>query len=262
MERTYQTEAIIIKKTRLGEADHILTMLTPDLGKIQAVAKGVRKPKSKMAGHLELLTHSQLSLAKGRNLDTITGCQTINGFLPLKTDLTLTACALYITELTFQFTIEHQENKNIFDLLLKSLKRLCEQDHRDIVLRHFEMQLLNEAGYRPELQQCLTCHKLLEPVLNYFSTEAGGILCPVCGRNQPYAFPVTVNAVKVLRLLRNDDLSTAMKLKITRELADELEDVLRRYIKYLLERDVKSTAWMDKLKSTPPSATTKSGISS
>jgi hypothetical protein len=73
--------AIIIKKTKLGEADRILTLYTPDLGKIQAVAKGVRRPKSKLAGHLELLTHSLVSLARGRNLDTITGSQTINSLV-------------------------------------------------------------------------------------------------------------------------------------------------------------------------------------
>jgi DNA repair protein RecO (recombination protein O) len=91
--RTYQTEAIIIKKVKLGEADRILTVYTPQLGKIRAIAKGVRRPKSKMAGHLELLTHSLVSLARGRNLDTITGCQTINSFLPLKTNLERTASA-------------------------------------------------------------------------------------------------------------------------------------------------------------------------
>jgi len=69
--RTYQTEAIIIKKTKLGEADRILTLYTPHLGKIQGFAKSLRRPKSKMAGHLELLTHSLVSLARGRNLDTI-----------------------------------------------------------------------------------------------------------------------------------------------------------------------------------------------
>ena len=75
--RDYQTEAIIIKKTKLGEADRILTLFMPHLGKLHAVAKGVRRPKSKMAGHLELLTHRQVSLARGRNLETVTGTQTI-----------------------------------------------------------------------------------------------------------------------------------------------------------------------------------------
>jgi DNA repair protein RecO (recombination protein O) len=245
----YQTEAIIIKKTKLGEADRILTLLTPHLGKIQAVAKGVRQPKSKMAGHLELLTHSQVQLTKGRNLDTISGCQTIHSFLPLKNDLDLTACGLYITELTSQFTTEDQEQYDIFTLLLTTLERLCETTNRDIVLRHFELQLLTAAGYRPQLQRCVSCNKPLEPVTNYFSFSNGGVLCPVCGNRQSFVYPISVNALKILRLLQNDDFALVSKVNINTRLAKELEDVLRRYVKYLLERDVKSTTWLDSLKS-------------
>ena len=117
--RDYQTEAIIIKKTKLGEADRILTLYTPGLGKIQAVAKGVRRPKSKLSGHLELLTHSQVTLARGHNLDTVTGSQTINSFMPLKTDLWLTSYALYITELVNQFTAEHVADERLFRALVR-----------------------------------------------------------------------------------------------------------------------------------------------
>ena len=112
--RNYQTEAIIIKKTKLGEADTILTFYTPHLGKIQGFARSLRKTRSKMAGHLELLTHSLVSLARGRNLDTVTGAQTIDSFLPLKSDLRLTSYGLYVTELVNQFTAEHIENYPLF----------------------------------------------------------------------------------------------------------------------------------------------------
>ena len=123
--RNYQTEVIIIKKTKLGEADSILTFYTPHLGKIQGFAKSLRKTKSKMAGHLEMLTHSLVSLARGRNLDTITGAQTINSFLPLKSDLELASYALYATELVNQFTAEDLENYPLFELLLETMYRLC-----------------------------------------------------------------------------------------------------------------------------------------
>ena len=112
--REYQTAAIIIKKTKLGEADRILTMYTPGLGKIQGVAKGVRRPKSKLSGHLELLTYSQVTLALGHNLDTITGSQSINSFTPLKTDLWLTSYGLYVIELVNQFTAEHVVDEKLF----------------------------------------------------------------------------------------------------------------------------------------------------
>jgi len=246
--RTYQTEAIIIRKTKLGEADRILTLYTPDLGKIQGVAKGVRRPRSKLAGHLELLTHSLVSLARGRNLDTITGSQTISSFLPLKSDLELTSYALYAIELVNQFTPDHVENHPLFRLLLETMEQLCQTNDTELVLRYFELHLLNEVGYRPQLHQCIDCHRSLEPITNYFCSSAGGMLCPNCRLSQPLTRPLSVNALKVLRLLQSGDYSTVNRLKMNPQLSHELEMVMRDYLKYLLEREVKSAAWLDTLR--------------
>jgi len=247
--RNYQIEAIIIKKTKLGEADRILTLYTPELGKIQAVAKGVRRPRSKMAGHLELLTHSQVSLARGRNLDTITGSQTINSFLPLKTELLLISYGLYIIELINQFTVENVDNRELFQLLLETLDNLCQPDtDKELILRYFEIQMLNTVGYRPQLYYCVSCHTKLEPVTNLFCPNEGGILCPACNRFQSITYPASVNTVKVLRLMQNSDYGVVSRLKINSSLSGELEMLLRHYLKYLLEREVKSVAWLDDLK--------------
>lgn len=246
--RTYQTEAIIIKKTKLREADVIFTLYTPQLGKIQAFAKSVRKTRSKMAGHLELLTHSQVSLARGRNLDTIIGSQTINSFLPLKSDLWLTSCGLYIIELVNQFTADNVENSPLFQLLLATMERLCKTGNRDLTLRYFELHLLDDVGYRPQLQQCVSCQKPLKPAVNSFSPSSGGMLCPDCAVNHPSSYPLSVNAQKVLRLLQDSDYSTVERLKIDAGLSRELERVIGNYLKYLLEREIKSATWLDTLR--------------
>ena len=246
--RTYQTEAIIIKKTKLGEADSILTLYTPHLGKIQGFARSLRRSKSKLAGHLELLTHSMVSLARGRNLDTIIGSQTINSFLPLKNDLELTSYGLYATELVEQFTAEHIENYPLFQLLLEVLHCLCLGGDNELTLRYFELHLLHEVGYRPQLQQCVSCHQPLEPVINSFCPGAGGVLCPVCSQSQPLSRPISVDVLKVLRFLQSSDYSTAVKLKMNPELSHQLEVVIRDYLKYLLEREIKSAVWLDNLR--------------
>jgi len=246
--RNYQTEAIIIKKVKLGEADRILTFYTPHLGKIQGVAKGVRRPRSKMAGHLELLTHSTVSLARGRNLDTVTGSQTIDSFLPLKSDLELTSYALYVIELINQFTADSVENYTLFQLLLETMHHLCRGGNSEVVLRSFELHLLDLVGYRPQLGCCISCRLPLEPVTNYFFPPAGGMLCPGCSNSQSLAHRISVNAIKVLRWLQGSDLSAVEKLKIAPELSGELEGIMRGYLRYLLEREVKSIAWLDMLK--------------
>ncbi|MEE9399173.1 MAG: DNA repair protein RecO [Dehalococcoidales bacterium] len=246
--RTYQTEAIIIKKTKLGEADRILTLYTPHLGKIQAVAKGVRRPRSKLAGHLELLTHSLVSLARGRNLDTVTGSQTINSFLPLKSDLWLTSCTLYATELVNQFTADHIANYPLFQLLLRTMEQLCQNGKKELVLRYFELHLLEDVGYRPQLHQCVSCQQPLEPTTNSFCPSAGGMLCPNCSPSQPLSYPLSVNAQKVLRLIQNSDYETVSRLKIDTKLSQELEEVMSGYLKFLLEREVKSASWLNTLR--------------
>ena len=246
--REYQTEAIIIKKTKLGEADSILTLYTPGLGKIQGFAKSLRKPKSRLAGHLELLTHSQVSLAHGRNLDTIIGAQTITSFLPLKTDLDLTSYGLYVTELVNQFTAEHIENTALFHLALETLERLCQAGDKELVLRSFELHLLDTSGYRPQLQQCVACRAALQPVVNSFAPTLGGMLCPDCSQTQSFATPLSVDSQKVLRLLQGDDWDIASRLRIPAGLHNEVQSVMRSYLHYLLEREVKSAAWLDTIK--------------
>jgi DNA repair protein RecO (recombination protein O) len=247
--RTYQTEAIVIKKTKLGEADTILTFLTPHLGKIQGFAKSLRKTKSKLAGHLELLTYSQVSFARGRNLDTITGSQTINSFLPIKNNLWLTSCGLYIAELVNQFSAERQENYSLFRLMLEVLDQLCRDNDKELVLRYFEMQLLQDVGYRPQLRQCVTCHRELEATENFFSASSGGMLCPECSYKQPFASNLSLNAQKVLRLLQNSpDFIGVSRVKINAELSRDLESVLSGYLRHLLEKEVKSVAWLDTLR--------------
>jgi DNA repair protein RecO (recombination protein O) len=178
--REYSTEAIVIRKTKLGEADSILTFFTPGLGKIQGFAKSLRKPRSRLAGHLEMLTYSTVSFSHGHNIDTIVGAQTIDAFIPLKNDLWLMSYGLYISELVNQFTAERQEHNDIFRLLVDTLKALAAAENKELLLRYFELHLLEAAGYRPQLRECIACHKTLEPVTNYFSPPGGGLLCPTC----------------------------------------------------------------------------------
>ncbi len=245
--RAYKTEAIIIKRSKLGEADRILTLFTPDHGKLKAVAKGARRPKSKLGGHVELLTHSSLLLAKGRNLDIVTQAQTIDSFLPLKDDLKRMSCGLYVSELVESFTSESFENRGLFDLLLDTLHQLSHAQNTGIVLRYFELHLLDHLGYRPQLHRCANCDLLLRPMRNCFSSSQGGVLCADCSYEEPLVRPLSLNALKVLRLWQNCNYATATRVKINSELSTELKQLTREYIKYLLERQVKSTAWLDRL---------------
>ena len=258
--RNYQTQGIVLKQTKLGEFDKIVTIYTPEFGKLRAVTKGACRPKSKLGGNVEPLTHSLMLLAKGRNLDIVTQSQTINGFLALKSDLWRMACGLYILELIDSFTVEGGENRPLFDLLLDILNQLSEPDSNEALLRYFELHLLHHLGYRPQLHRCVSCDSPLKPVINFFSPSKGGLLCPHCNSEENHRYEqieafslkpsltLSVGALKVLRLWQSCDYATARRVRIKPELSSELERVLHEYIRYILQRELKSLTWLQELK--------------
>lgn len=244
----YRTEAVVLKRTDLGETDKILTLYTPHLGKLRAVAKGVRRPTSRLGGHVELFIHSQMLLAKGRNLDIVTQSQTINSFIKLRDDLWRTTYAYYVAELLDQLTEENLENYPVFDLLLATLKRVAEDRHPEMAVRFFEMQILGHLGYKPELHCCVQCRRPLEATANFFSPAAGGVLCPDCGRREPTAKELTLAAFKMLRLLQNGDYALASRVRIDELLRREMESVMRGYVQFIVERELKSASFLNTLR--------------
>jgi DNA repair protein RecO (recombination protein O) len=253
--KIYKTTAIVLRQRRLGEADKIVTLFTPNLGKIDAVAKGVRRTRSKLAGHVEPLMHTSFMLARGRELDIVTQAQAIETFTELREDLDRTGRGLYAAELVDRFTPDRQENFQVFRLLLETLRRLTTEGQLDITLRFFEMRLLGYLGYQPQMKECVGCGEALKPETNGWSPEAGGVLCPGCARQAPMSRPVTVNTLKVMRLLQKRDFAAVGRLHTTPPLESELERHLRDYILYVLERDVRSARFLETLRRVKPAAT-------
>ena len=243
--RVYKTPAVVLRQRRLGDTDKIITLYTANYGKLDAVAKGVRRVTSRLAGHVEPLNHGSYLLAHGRNLDIITQAQTIETFEPLRDDLGRLSHALYAAELVDRWTEERSENVALYQLLLDTLRRLSQRDDQDLVLRFFEMALLVQLGYRPELRQCVVCGRPLEAVANAWAPGAGGVVCPRCQPGQEALRPLSVNALKLLRLLQSGRFGELTRLRIVPELAAELERHLRDAIHYALEREVRSAVFLE-----------------
>ncbi len=247
-QRLYRTEAVILRRQPFGEADRLLTLYTPGMGKIRALAKGVRKPTSRKAGHVELFTHSTLLIAKGKSLDLITQADTVNAFLPLRVDLERASHAYYLAELVDRFTEEGDENRRLFDLLLSALFWLGEAEDIGLVLRYFDLRLLDYVGYRPELFRCVLCAQPLKQGAALFAPAEGGVLCPSCGQGERNCQEVSLQALATLRYLQNNDYGLCRRLIIDRRSHLELEGLLRSYISHLLERGLHSVGFMDVLR--------------
>jgi DNA repair protein RecO (recombination protein O) len=256
------TEACILKRMDYGEADRILTLFTPNQGKLRAIAKGARRTTSRLAGHVEPFTRSQLQLATGRELAIVTQGEVREAFPHVRGTLWHATTAYYLAELLDKFTEDHSEHRDLYTLLIDTLRRLDEdaalaplapaspngnEAHNGAassrsrawqVLRYFELHLLGTLGYQPALHDCVSCGTALEPVENGFNATLGGVLCPNCSR---YAHrPVSLASLKVLRLLQTTPWERLPRLRLESSEQHEIEYLLQALIRFHLERDVKS----------------------
>ncbi|NLG27261.1 MAG: DNA repair protein RecO [Chloroflexi bacterium] len=247
-ERLYRTEAIVLRQMDYGEADRILTLLTPG-GKRSAIAKGVRRATSRKAGHLGLFTRSNLLVATGRNLDVITQAEAAESFEALHGDLMRFTYACYAAELVERFAQEDDDDEGaLFGLLLSLLRWLVIESDLALGVRHFELRLLRAAGYAPELFACLGCGKQIAAETNYFALEQGGLYCAACGPAQGSTRPVSVNAQKVLRYLSTHGLDDLRTLRLLPATHAEVETLLFDYVEQVVEREVKSATFLQRLR--------------
>lgn len=253
----YKTEAIILHHQKLGEADKVLRFMTPSLGKLEAIAKGVRRLKSRKAGHVEVLSRTSLLIARGRTLDVVTQTEGIESFAALRGDLERLSRAMYAAELVDRFSAERIENYPVYYLLLETLRRLAEREELDLVIRYLELHLLDLSGYRPQLQVCTSCHATLQPTVNYFSPAAGGVVCSGCRLGGASLRPLTVNALKVMRLIQTSLFADVARIRLSSPLLGEIEEHLRLYIRYMLERDVRSRDFIQTVRHTLPDVTSE-----
>ncbi len=247
-ERTLRTEAIVVKRRNFGEADRLLTLYTREFGKLRAIAKGARKPQSRKTGHVELLMRSQFLLAEGRDLHIITQAEMVEAYPALRADLVKTTYASYIVELLDRFTVEEDSNQDIYHLLAEALSWLSETDDVRLPTRIFELRLLGLTGFQPQLFQCVSCDTPIQEQDQFFSAELGGLLCPDCRQADRSAKPMTAVAVKVLRYLQTRSWDTVKSLQLKRPLHAELEAIMHFYLIFILERNLKSIDFLNRLR--------------
>ena len=247
-ERIYRTEAVILRRSDFGEADRLLTVYTPYLGKVRLLAKGIRKPSSRKAGHLELFTRTQLLIARGRNLDIITQAESLEEFEGIRGDLARFTYACLAAELVDRFAQEEEDSADLYALMVQGLRWFATEEDLRLWMRYFELRLLSYSGYRPELFSCVGCQETIRPQVNFFSVEQGGLLCDRCGAQNAQAVAVSVNAQKVLRYLLTHDVAEIRDLHLQDATHAEVEALLQGYIEYTLERALKSVTFLRRLR--------------
>ena len=238
----YKTEAVVLRHFPIGEADRLFVLYTPNMGKVRAVARGVRRPKSKMSGHLQPLNRVAVSLTEGRDLVIITEAEAIAVYPSIRNDLTKLSAAMFLAELVDGFSEERSSSPSVYKLLTSALD-LAEVTDNPIQLVRYILQM---SGFGPELRQCVACDTPLEPQTHLFSSSQGGIICPNCRSESGHTLmPIPLNVLKVLRFFQQNHAEKALDLQLNAQLLGELERVLDGYTRFLLERDMKTAEFLD-----------------
>ena len=247
--RSYRTEALVLKSVPVGEAGLIVTLYSRDVGKFRAIVRGARKPTSRMVGHLEPLNQVDLALASARpgGIDTITQAQMLEGFASIKADLEALSKGIYLAELIDGFGAEGSPNRALYSLLVDTLRFLSTSPEVELVLRYFELHLLERSGFMPELYRCVECREELSPGEHLFAPGLGGTLCTRCIPSDARIMRLSVQALKVLRFLDTASLSDLPELRIHSGLKEELGNLLSVTLKYWLDKEIRSKTFMEHL---------------
>jgi DNA repair protein RecO (recombination protein O) len=238
---TYSADAIVLRRLDYGEADRILTLLTREYGKLAAIAKGARRARAKNGSTLDLFCRSQMMLAKGRNLDVVAQAERRGDVRHISGDLQRTAYACLVAEVVDKVLEDRHPVDDIFDLVVVTLARLnaLERSSRADVA-WFLMRMLDLLGYQPQLFHCPSCNQPLTEEAGWFSPLLGGILCHICGAHGQAGSAVTVNGLKVLRVMASDNGELYERLKLPPQLLHEVEQVVEAQLEYHLDRHLKS----------------------
>jgi len=213
---------------------------------VGAIAKGVRRPESKLGPSLELYGHVDLLLARGRGeLDVVAQVERVPGYR-IEGDVERMAHAALIAELAERVCEDRHPVDGVYDLAVMAMEELARESDPRRASAWFLLSALDLLGYAPQLMSCASCEKPLAAKPAAFSAEAGGFLCDQCAL--PAMDEVPLATIKVLRLMASGDLATYRRLKLDDKLMASLEGVLHTQLEYHLDRRLKSLAFLNTMR--------------
>ncbi|MHB9002668.1 MAG: DNA repair protein RecO [Coriobacteriia bacterium] len=238
----FPVRAIVLRKTKLGETDVILTLLAHDGRQLRAVAKGMRKPGSRIGARLEPYSEVDLLLHSGRSLDVVTEVETVNTHAALREDFDRSAAAGVVVDILDKIAVEGQAEERLFGLASAALSAMevAGTTALHALVSAFMLKSMTMHGYRPELESCACCaHEVTGGRL--FSLEAGGVLCPQCGEGDGASLHFSQEGRELLeRLLGSTMLEIAAADDIDEDSLRDCFLLLRSFVNYHLHARLKA----------------------
>lgn len=238
-------EGIVIRTTDYGETNKVITLYTREAGKVGVMARGAKKPNSRLSAVTQLFTYGQFMVQAGSGLGSLQQGETISTLRAIREDIFLTAYASFIVDLTDKSTEDRKPNPFLFELLLQTLQYINEGYDLDIITNIYEMKMLNVLGLYPVLDQCSVCGNT-EGHFG-FSIREGGLICHRCVEQDPYHYKISQSAVKLLRLFYIFDLGRLGNISVKPETKAELKKIISAYYEEYSGLRLKSKKFLDQM---------------
>lgn len=245
---SYRTEALVLKKRRFAEADNVLIVASPTEGRIDAIAKGVRKTTSRFGGRLEPFSHVRLVLHRGRTFDTITSVEVLDGHEPLRGDVDRTAHAAVVADVLDKVLVRGQEEPTLFSLADVTWTAM-ETDGADptALVLAFGIKAMAMLGLRPGLDSCLSCGTSVSGDAR-FSPSEGGVACLACASDVPDAGTIGGDAVAAMRALMRGTMAEVAAMVLEPRLEAELLATVRAFLLAHVHGRLRSLEFLTRLK--------------
>ncbi len=247
----YNTTGLVLHRLNFGEADRVLTIFSNDSGKISVIAKGCRKPASRTSGATELFTYSKFLLGHGRSMDIVSQCEIIQSFPEIRDNILKLACASYLCELLDRSTQEHDNlaSAELLHLTLTALAQLeANSDYQDGIVHAYELRLMEIQGYAPVLMNCAVCGKTELGSVPGFSPTLGGVLCKDDRYRAQDCQQISMQAVQLLQNYAYSSQNDWPTQAPERQISREIDRALRWYIRFRIDREIKSLHFLDQLR--------------
>lgn len=246
---TYHSAAVVLKRQDFKEYDKLLTVYTEKAGKMEVVARGVKKIQSKLAGHLEPFNVIDLVLAKGKYRDKVTGSSIVDNFGGLNSQIEGIFLANYFNECVDLLTRVHQPDQNTFDLIkltYQSIDGYLQKNgngdfqRQYLIILSFLLQLLSLQGFQPVFGRCFHCEKELKEENNSISYSHLSVVCPSCRKEEDNLESISATALKVIRFMNNKEFPTLKITNLNNTVFWEIQEKINKLLMAVSEKEIKS----------------------
>ncbi len=231
-----KTKGIILQQNSMGDNDAMVTLLTPDLGKIGCAAKGAKRPKSALMAGTQFLCFGDFIIYKGVSSYNINSCEPIEIFYNIRLDIDKLTYATEVAKIVNDVTEENVSEYRVLQLTLNTLYMISETDKDlDFILSVFKLRLLSIIGFRPEIEKCTNCNEKQD--LAYFSIKDNGLKCKNCGRIDKSAIMINDSTVKAIKFIIWADAKKIFSFDISEESKSQLKLITKLYLDKCLEKE-------------------------